>query len=100
MKYAAHFPVSINYNRTISLFDTGATVPCMSKSCFDKLQPQQKLVKTKTYRVHCAEDNSPDSIGMTKCTLDFPKKFHPTIHCENYLNHVILDLDFSPPIII
>ena len=38
MKYAANFPVTINYNKIISLFDTGATISCMSKSCFDKLQ--------------------------------------------------------------
>ena len=38
-KYAANFPVTINNNQTISLFDTGATISCMSKACFEKLDP-------------------------------------------------------------
>ena len=31
MKYAGSFPVTINNNNTISLFDTGTTISCMSK---------------------------------------------------------------------
>ena len=58
MKYAANFPVTINWNKTISLFDKGATISCMSKSCFDKLQPQPKLVRRNTYRVNSANRNS------------------------------------------
>ena len=41
MKYAANFPITINKNNTISLFYTGATISCMSKGCFNKLQPSQ-----------------------------------------------------------
>ena len=40
MKYAVKFPVTINNNNTISLSDTGATISCMSKACFDKLLPK------------------------------------------------------------
>ena len=35
-KFAVNFPVKVNNNKTISLFDTGASISCMSKSCFDK----------------------------------------------------------------
>ena len=73
MKYAANFPVTINQNRTISLFDTGTAIVCMFKSCFDELQPQPKLVKTNAYRVNGANWNSLSPIGMTTCTLKFPK---------------------------
>ena len=40
-KYAANFPVKVNNknNQAVSLFDTGATICCMSKACFDKLDP-------------------------------------------------------------
>ena len=75
MIYVANFPVSINQNRTISLYDydTGATISCMSKSCFDKLQPQPKLVKMNTNKVNDADGNSLGPIGMTTCTLKFSK---------------------------
>ena len=36
-KYAASFPVRVNNNQTISLFDTCATISYMPKACFDKL---------------------------------------------------------------
>ena len=58
MNYAANFPVAINHNRTIFVFDTRSTISCMSKSCFDKLQPQPLLVQTSAYRVNCADGNS------------------------------------------
>ena len=45
MKYAAIFAVKITTNNNISLFDTGATLSCMPKACFDKLQPKPTLVK-------------------------------------------------------
>ena len=80
MKYAANFHVTINHNRTISLFDTGATISCMSKLCFDNLQSQPKSIQTSTYRVHCANGNSLGPIGMTTCTLKFRRKI-PTICC-------------------
>ena len=51
MKYAANIPVTINKNSTISLFDTGATISCMSKARFDKLQPKPALVQAHTYKV-------------------------------------------------
>ena len=70
MKYVESFPVAINQNRTLSLFYAGVTI---SKSCFDKLQPLPKVVKTNTYRVNGAKVNSLGPIGMTTCTLNFPK---------------------------
>ena len=75
MKYVANFPVTINHNRTISLFDTGATISCMSKSCFDKLQSLPKLIQTNACRINWANGNSLGLIIMTMCTLKFPKNF-------------------------
>ena len=65
MKYATNFPMTINKNNTISLFDTGATISCMSKTCFDKLQPKPILVQTHTYKVNGANGNGLGPIGMT-----------------------------------
>ena len=45
------FLLQLRNNNTISLFDTGATISCMSKACFDKLQPKPTLVQTHTYKV-------------------------------------------------
>ena len=75
MKYAANFPVTINKNNTISLFDTGATISCMSKACFDKPQPKPALLQTHTYKVNDANGNSLGPLRMTTCTPEFPKKF-------------------------
>ena len=75
MEYAPNVPVTINKNNTISLFDTGATISCMSKPCFDKLQPKPTLVQTNTYKVNGANGNTLGPIRMTTCTLEFPKKF-------------------------
>ena len=95
MKYVANFPVTISHNRKISLFDTGATISCMSKSHFDKLQPQPQLVKTSAYRVNCADGNGLGPIGMTTHTLKFRPKFQwQFIVCKNLLCPVILGLDF------
>ena len=96
MKYVANVLVAINHNRTISLFDTRATISCLSKSCFDKLQPQPKLVQASTYRVNRADENIVGPIGTTPCTLKFPHKIHKQfIVCENLFQPVILDLDLS-----
>ena len=88
MKYAANFPVTINHTRTISLLNTGATISCMSKSCFEKLHPQPKLVQTSTYRIHCADGNSLGPIGMTTCTLKFPQTPHP-LHLHQGLKSIV-----------
>ena len=86
MKYAANFPVTINKSNTISLFDTGATISCMSKACFDKLQPKPTLVQKQTYKVNGANSKTLSPIGMTTCTPDFPKKFQQQfIDCEYLL---------------
>ena len=73
MKYATNFPVTINRNNIISLFDLGATISCMSKACLDKLQPYQMLVQTNIYKVNSVDGNSHGPVGMTMCTLEFPK---------------------------
>ena len=59
MKYAANLPVTINKSNAISLLATGTTISCMSKACFDRLQPKPPLVKTHTYEV-----NSADGTGL------------------------------------
>ena len=40
-KYATNFPVTINKNLTISLFDTDATISCMSKHVLTNWIPNQ-----------------------------------------------------------
>ena len=96
MKYAAHFPATINNNQTISLFDTGTKISCMSKACFDKLQPKPALVQTHTYKVNGTNGNSLGPIRTTTCTLEFPKIFQQQfIVCQHLLWPVILGPDFS-----
>ena len=95
MKYAANFPVTINNNNTISLFDTGSTISCMLKVCFDKLQPKLVLVQTCAYKVNCANCNSLGPHGTTTCTLEFPTKFQQQfIVCKHLFCLAILGLDF------
>ena len=96
MKYATNFPVTINKNNTISLFDTGATISCMSEACFDNLQPKLTLVQTNTYKVNDANSNSLGPIRMTTWTLEFPKHFQQQcIIYKHIIWPVILGLDFS-----
>ena len=47
-KYTTNFPVTIINSQTISLFDTGATISCMSKECFDTLDPKPTLKQAHT----------------------------------------------------
>ena len=48
------------------------------------------------YKVNGGDGNSLAPIGMTKCTLKFPKKFQQQfIVCENLIQPVIAGLDFS-----
>ena len=86
MKYVMNFPVTINKNNTISLFDIGVTISCMSKACFNKLQPKPTLVQTNIIKVNGADRNSLGLIGMTTCNLEFPKKFQQQfIICKHLL---------------
>ena len=85
MKYPANFPITINNNSAISLFDTGATISCMSKACFNKLQPKPALVQTHTYKVNGANGNSLGPLGTTTCTLEFPKQFQQFIVYKHLL---------------
>ena len=94
-KYAANFPVKVHNNQTISLFETGATISCMSETCFEKLDPKPPLITQDTYRGNDADSNSLDPLGTTTFTLDFPKKFQQQfIVCEHLLRPIILGLDF------
>ena len=91
-----NFPVTINTINTISLFDTGATISCMPKACFDKLQPKPTLVQTHTIKVNGADGNSLGPIRMTACTFEFPQKFQQQfIVCKYLFQPIILGLDFS-----
>ena len=74
-KYTAHFLVTINNNKTVSLFDTGTTISCMTKACFDKLDPKPTLTQTHKYIVNVVNSNSLGPLGSTTCALEFPKKF-------------------------
>ena len=75
MKYAMKVPVTMNKNSIISLFDTGATISCLPKACFNKLQPKPMLVQTNMHKVNGADRNSVCPIGSIAFTLEFPKKF-------------------------
>ena len=93
---SVNFPVTISQNRTISLFDKGATTSCMSKLYFNKLQTQPKVVRTITYKVKSSNRNSLSPIWMITCSLTFPMKFHQKfIVCGHLLWPLILGLDFS-----
>ena len=81
-----NFPVKINRNNNISPFDTEATFSCMSKACFDKIQPKSRLVQTNMCNMNGAVGNSLGSIGMATCTLEFPKKLQQQfIVCKHLL---------------
>ena len=43
--------LAINNNKAISLFDTGTTISCMSKACFDKLDPKPTLTHTHSLKL-------------------------------------------------
>ena len=96
MKYSGNFLVTINNNNIISLFDTGATIYCMSIACFDKLQTKSVLVQTHAYKVNGADISSLGPLRTTICTLEFPTKFQQQfIVCKYLFCPIILGLDFS-----
>ena len=58
----------------------------MSKACFNKLKSRPTVVQTNIYKVNGADGNSLGPIGMTACTLEFPKKFQQQfIICKHLL---------------
>ena len=68
----------------------------MSKTCFDKLDPKPPLIMQHTYRVNGTDGNSLGPLGITTCTLEFPKKSQQQfIVFEHLLRPIMLDLDFS-----
>ena len=89
-------PAEVNNNQTVSLFDTGASISCMSKSCFNKLDPRPPLITKHSYRVNGTDGNSLGLLVLANCTLEFPKKIQQQfIICEHLLRLIILGLDFS-----
>ena len=95
-KYGTNFPVTINSNHTIFFFDTGATISCMSKTCFEKLDPKPTLKQTHTLKVNGTDSSSHGPLGTTACTLEFPRKFQQQfIVCKHWLWPIIVGLDFS-----
>ena len=64
----------------VSLSQLTTITHCMSKACFDKLQPKPVLVHTHTYKVNGVNGNSLSLPRMTTCTLEFPKKVPTTVH--------------------
>ena len=96
-KYAANCPVIVNYDQTVSLFDTGTTISCMLKLCFDKLDPKALLITKHPYRVNSTDGNSLGPLGTATCTLEFLTHFQQQfIICEHLLRPILLGLDFSP----
>ena len=57
------------------LYLTHATMSCMSKAYFDKLDSKLVLIQIHTYKVNGADSNSLGPLGTTTCTLEFPKHF-------------------------
>ena len=57
------FQLNLQQPNSLSFFDTGATISCMSKAHFDKLDPKPFLTTTCTYRVNGADGNSLGSLG-------------------------------------
>ena len=80
----------------VSLFDTGAMISCMSKPCFDTLDPRPPLSTKHPYRVNGADGNSLGPLGTATCTLEVPKKFQQQfIVYEHLFRPIIPGLDFS-----
>ena len=85
LKYAANFPVTINTNNTISVWHKSYYYLYV-KSMLWQATTQPTLAQTNIYKVNGADDNSLGPICMTKCTLEFPKKFQQQfIVCKHLL---------------
>ena len=75
IKYATNFPVTINKNKTISLFDTGTTISCMSKTCFDKLDPKPTVIPIHMYKANVTNGSSFSFLGKNICPYQsWPQK--------------------------
>ena len=75
MQNVTNFLVKCNSNETISLSDTGATISCMPKASFDKLDPKPKLMQSQAFKVNGTDGNSCGPLGTTICILEYPRKF-------------------------
>ena len=89
------FPISCNNVNINTLYDTGASMSCMSLKTFDSLK--LNLTKERFPLVITATGTSMDPIGFTQCTFlinrrSFTQKF---IVCTNQTRPVILGKDFS-----
>ena len=89
------FPISCNNLNINALYDTGASMSCMSLKTFDSLK--LNLTKERFPLVVTATGTSMDPIGFTQCTFfinrhSFTQKF---IVCTNQTRPVILGKDFA-----
>ena len=89
------FPINCNNVNINALYDTGASMSCMSLKTFDSLK--LNLTKERFPLVVTATGTSMDPIGFTQCTFlitgrSFTQKF---IVCTNQTRPVILGKDFS-----
>ena len=89
------FPINCNNVNINALYDTGASMSCMSLKTFDSLK--LNLTKERFPLVITATGTSMDPIGFTQCTFlinghSFTHKF---IVCTNQTRPVILGKDFS-----
>ena len=89
------FPINCNNVNINALYDTGASMSCMSLKTFDSLK--LNLTKERFPLVVTATETSMDPIGFTQCTFlingrSFTQKF---VVCTNQTRPVILGKDFS-----
>ena len=89
------FPINCNNVNINALYDTGASMSCMSFKTFDSLK--LNLTKERFPLVVTATGTSMDPIGFTQCTFlingrSFTQKF---LVCTNQTRPVILGKDFT-----
>ena len=89
------FPITTSNIKINALYDTGASMSCMSLKTFESLN--LNLAKDRFPTVVTATGTSMDPIGFTQCTFNingrsFTQKF---IVCTNQSRPVILGKDFA-----
>ena len=89
------FPITTSNIKINALYDTGASMSCMSLKTFESLN--LNLTKDRFPTVVTATGTSMDPIGFTQCTFNingcsFTQKF---IVCTNQTRPVILGKDFA-----
>ena len=89
------FPINASNIKINALYDTGASMSCMSLKTFESLH--LTLTKDRFPTVVTATGTSMDPVGFTQCTFSingrsFTQKF---IVCTNQTRPVILGKDFA-----